>query len=457
MRTVYCFPRPGAYFGTCENGTGTGRPLHQGDRTVRIDVICIGTEILIGETLNTNLAFIGRTLAEAGYTVAREVCIPDDPPLIRDTASQSLTDTDLTITVGGLGPTADDMTKSAIADLFGLPLVHHPETAARIRARLSKRKITIPDAAVREQSLLPAGATVVPNHHGSAPGLWCTGEAGRIVMLPGPPRELRPMFRESILPAIRRLGPPLYSRVLLRVVGLPESRVEEEVVAALGHGEGIDLAFCADPACVRVRLTAPPTAEEALRQAAAAIRQRLGARVLPAGSSSPAEAVGDLLRSRGWFLATAESCTGGGIAAAVTRIPGASAFFQGGVVTYSNECKRRELGVRSRTLTTHGAVSARTVGEMLDGAMAKFGVDAAIAISGIAGPDGGTPDKPVGLLYIGTAVHERRRVERRLFPGAREDVRARAVQAALGQLREDILAAPVQATNPAEPRYGNIE
>jgi len=405
---------------------------------VKIEVICIGTEILLGDTLNTNLAFMGEVLAKAGYELAREICIPDEPPVMRAAIKDSLAAADLVITVGGLGPTADDLTKSVVSELLGLRLVHHAETEERILTRLAKRNITIPDQAIRTQALVPEGANVIVNRNGSAPGLYYKSAESAIVMLPGPPRELRPMFVETVMPCIQQLGAAAWERCVLRVMGMPESAVEKQVIAALAGYQAIMPAYCANPGYVVVRLTAPLSEKEALLGAAESVRTRLGEHVLPAECVSPAAAVGKLLQARGWFLATAESCTGGGIAMALTDIPGASTFFRGSIVSYANEWKHHELGVKAETLAAHGAVSSETVDEMLDGIMNKFGVDAAIAISGIAGPAGGTAEKPVGLVYIGTAVKQKHHVQKCVFSGDRAEVRTRAIGSALRQLHEEL-------------------
>ncbi|NOY79877.1 MAG: CinA family nicotinamide mononucleotide deamidase-related protein [Kiritimatiellaeota bacterium] len=407
---------------------------------MQIHVLCIGDELLSGNTLNTNLAFLGRSLADAGYRVRREICIPDTPEAIEAAVVAELAEADIVITIGGLGPTSDDVTRPVVARALGLSLRLDRGVLREIQAYLSRRNVRVPSHAIETQAMVPEGALVLPNRTGTAPGLWCVADTGKaVVMLPGPPRELRPMFLESVLPRLRRLAPPDRIFRILKVCGVPESTVAARVEALLPAFPGVSPAYCAKPAEVALRLCAPPDRGAVLAAAADRVREELADAVLPEDAPNLPAAVGKALRERAWALATAESCTAGGIAAAITDVPGASSYFAGGVVAYSNAVKLNVLGVSGATLHQFGAVSAETVAEMVRGVRRLLEVETAVAVTGIAGPDGGTPEKPVGLVYIATAVRDHVRVRRFLFPGSRENIRLRTVTVALNDLRLHIL------------------
>lgn len=423
-----------------QNNWGFGSGPGKGNtHVVRITAICIGDELLNGDTLNTNLLFLGRELAAAGYDIQREICIPDAAEVIRDTLLELLPRSDLLITVGGLGPTEDDRTRAVVAEVMGMPLKHHEPTETHIRSLLQGRNVRVPESAVLAQCLVPAGAEVITNRNGTAPALWCRSSDGRaIVMLPGPPREFEPMITGDILPRIQANWSPSVASRVIRAVGMPESCVEETITPALLASPRVRVAYCAKPESITVRITAPCDCTGILDDTEQHIRELLGSHALPGGCPSLAHAVGDLLVTANLRMATAESCTGGGIAAALTDIPGSSRYFDGGIVTYSNEWKHNELGVPREILDTYGAVSEETVSAMLNGTMKRAGVGAAVAVSGIAGPDGGTDAKPVGLVYIGIAVGSCAAVHRFVFPGDRDSVRRRTVSTALRLLRDEL-------------------
>ncbi len=407
-----------------------------------ISIVCIGTELLIGHTLNTNLAFVGAALEAEGYVVAREICIPDQPAVMRDTLRRELEQADLVITVGGLGPTRDDLTRSVAAELLGLELRFDPQVHRQIVDFLSRRGVALRDEPIRRQAMVPLGATVLANRNGTAPGLWCPFAGKALVLLPGPPRELQPMFTDELLPRLRTMGPPEVCRRSLQVCGVPESLVEEQVDELLLSFPGLEPAYCARPSFVDVRLSGRPGQATELAAAVEALRAAFGAAALPAEQTDIVAAIGCLLLERGWKMATAESCTGGGLAAELTERPGASAWFAGAVVAYANEWKTLNLGVAEETLARHGAVSEETAREMALGLLARAGVQVGVSLTGIAGPEGGTPGKPVGLVYIGVAVPGGCRVHGRQFPGNRGNVRERAVSTALVLLRQALLEAP---------------
>jgi nicotinamide-nucleotide amidase len=420
---------------------------------VLVSVISVGNELLNGDTLNTNLAYLGERLADAGVPLHRETCVPDDREAIRAALSHALIDSAAVITIGGLGPTTDDLTRTVVAETLGLALHEDPDVAAAIRAYLARCAVSIPPEAIRLQSLVPAAAQVLPNPNGTAPGLCCQrpGQA-TVIMLPGPPAEFRPMVDDAVLPRLLQAVPPSLQRPrVVRVAGLAESRVEACVQATLLPLPGLQVAYCAKPGCVTVRLSDPCHRADLLDTAATRLRQAFAALALPPDCLTPADHVAQLLQARGWYLAAAESCTGGLVAAAATDIPGSSAWFAGALVTYSNEWKQTLLGVRQQTLDAHGAVSEAVVREMLAVLRARFGVRAAIAISGIAGPAGATPDKPVGTVCVGVCADAVTTVTRLQFPGNRHSVRERATAMAFVLLRTALLQPPASCPPPVVP------
>lgn len=418
-----------------------------------VSVISVGNELLNGDTLNTNFAYLGERLAGIGLPLHRETCVPDDRDAIRDALLRALTDSAAVITIGGLGPTCDDLTRTVVAETLGLALHEDADVATAIHTYLARRGVSIPAEAVRLQSLVPASAQVLANPNGTAPGLWCEGNGrATVVMLPGPPSEFRPLVDDAVLPRLLRAMPSTPQRArVVRVAGLPESTVEERTDAALASTPALQIAYCARPGCVTVRLSDPQQRPDLLAVAEARLRHAFAELALPPDCLTPADHVAQLLQARGLCLATAESCTGGLVAAAVTDIPGSSAWFAGALVTYSNEWKHALLGVRKQTLAEHGAVSEPVVREMLTGLRDRFGVAAAIALSGIAGPSGGTPEKPVGTVYLGVCADAVETVTRVQFPGNRRSVRERATAMAFVLLRNALLQPPAPGKPPTPP------
>ncbi len=406
---------------------------------MKLQVICIGNEILLGHTLNTNLAFIGACLQECGYVIEREVCIPDTAEAIAGALTEALAQADVVMTVGGLGPTLDDLTRPVVAETLGMPLKFDPEVMEAIERYLADRHVTVPCAAMERQAMVPEGAEAIPNAHGTAPGLWCPTSGKLVILFPGPPREMHPMLQTLVLPRLQARFPRHTVSRTIKTCGVPESTLAEQVEAFLTAYPQVAPAYCARPHMVDVRLTAAAQATGDLEAAAAGLVAALGRTVMSTTDESLPAAVGRLLREQNLTLATAESCTGGGIAAAITDVPGSSDYFCGAVVTYANEWKANLLGVRQETLDQHGAVSEETAAEMLDGLLKRYHVDAGIAVTGIAGPSGGTAEKPAGLVYIATGIGRRRQVEGRVLPGNRRAVRERTETLALNQLRLQLM------------------
>jgi nicotinamide-nucleotide amidase len=410
-----------------------------------IELVTIGTELLLGLTLDTNGADIARVLAAHGVVVTRRTSVADRAEEIRAAVSEALARTGSVLTTGGLGPTRDDVTKKVVADLFGAPLEFDETVWASLLERFARleRKPAINN---RGQAEVPRGATVLPNRWGTAPGIWLEGVPGLAIMLPGVPREMRKLLEHEVVPRLVERGTGSVTRSLvIRTSGIPESSLAQRVGEIEREIAPLTLAYLPGLEGVDLRLSAwnlaPEEAERRLRAAADMLRLRAGNCVYGEGDDDLAALVLDQARRRGLQLAVAESCTGGLLGARLTEIPGSSDVFLGGAIAYHNRVKTRILGVSGQLLQEHGAVSEAAVRAMAEGAIHHFGANAALSITGIAGPGGGTPEKPVGTVWIGCADGERVETRRSLFPGNRHEIRVRAVQAALLMLYRRLLPA----------------
>ncbi|HEX9486267.1 MAG TPA: competence/damage-inducible protein A [Gemmatimonadales bacterium] len=409
---------------------------------MKLEVLTIGTELLLGYTVDTNAAELGRALAAAGAEITRRTTVADRPEAIRAGVVEALERTGFVIATGGLGPTRDDMTKTVVAELLDKRLVLDERVLASIEARFQRMGRPMP-AINRTQAEIPEGASILPNPRGTAPGLWVEDARGRIVvLLPGVPREMRGLLVEEVLPRIvARQGGS--RRVVLsrtvRTTGVSESALAERVGPIEPEIAPLTLAYLPSVEGVDLRVTAwglePKDADARL----AAVIQRLKAAVAEHGygedQADLAAILLDALRKGRHRLAVAESCTGGMIGERITNIPGASDTFIGGVVAYADVIKTAALKVPLETLEAYGAVSEATVRAMAEGAQRLFSADCTIAVTGIAGPGGGTPEKPVGTVWLAARKHTTTRVLTRVLPGERDDVRRRAAQAGLDLLR----------------------
>lgn len=396
------------------------------------EILSVGTELLLGQIVNSDAQFISRKLSEAGIGLFRHVTVGDNPARLRESLTEALGRADIVITTGGLGPTADDLTKQVTAELLGLPMELDPASAEGIRAFFEKRGRTMSENNLR-QACFARGARILENAYGTAPG--CIVEQGgrSVIHLPGPPRELIPMFNRSVMPYLmERSGQTIVSRYI-RIFGMGESEVENRVRDLMEAGENPTLAPYCSLGEVQLRMTVRcAKAEQALPLLAPmeqAVRERLGG-VIYAVCDTPEETMPKVLVERllkaGKTLAVAESCTGGMLASMLVDIPGVSGTLVEGHVTYANEAKMRVLGVRAETLEQYGAVSEQTAREMARGLRERSGADYALSITGIAGPDGGTPEKPVGLVWIALADQQEIRALRLNLHGDRMSIRTLA-------------------------------
>jgi nicotinamide-nucleotide amidase len=409
---------------------------------VKLEVLTIGTELLLGYTVDTNAAELGRALAAAGAEITRRTTVADRPEAIRAGVAEALDRAGFVITTGGLGPTRDDMTKTVVAELFGKRLVLDERLLAGIQARFDRLGRTMP-AINRTQAEVPEGAVILPNARGTAPGLWVEDAGGRVVvLLPGVPREMRGLLVEEVLPRIvARQGGE--RRVVLsrtvRTTGVSESALAERVGPIEPDIAPLTLAYLPSVQGVDLRVTAwgleLKDAEARLADVVRRLKAAVGEHGYGEEDADLAAVLLEALRTGRHRLAVAESCTGGMVGERITNIPGASDTFIGGVVAYADVIKTAALKVPLETLEAYGAVSEETVRAMAEGAQRLFSADCTIAVTGIAGPGGGTLEKPVGTVWLAARVHTATRVLQRVLPGDRDEVRRRAAQAGLDLLR----------------------
>lgn len=410
------------------------------------EVIAVGSELLGWTRLDTNSLFIAEQLSQLGIVLRAKSVVGDDRARLTTVFSQALERADLVILTGGLGPTDDDLTREAVADALGLELVEDPTITETIRQRFARRGLTMPEVN-RRQAMVPTGATSIPNPHGSAPGLLLPLDQQLVVLLPGPPRELQPMLLALCRPegAIAGYtGGERLQRVSLFTTGMSESHVEEIAQPLYSvwrdAPEPIETTILATPGQIELHLTirsadqegAKRTLEEARTQLAAA----LGQSAFCTDGRPLHHFVGDMLRERRLTIAAAESCTGGLLMQRLTEVAGSSDYVKGGIVAYSNDLKIGLLGVDEKLLEAHGAVSEPVAAAMAEGVHERTGADVCAAITGIAGPGGGTPTRPVGTVVIAVRIEGLPlAVTIHTYPGGRDMVRFQSTQTALDRIR----------------------
>jgi nicotinamide-nucleotide amidase len=413
-----------------------------------VEIVTIGDELLLGTTVDTNAVFLARALGEIGVPISRRATVADDAGEITDAVRQALERTGGVITTGGLGPTADDLTRPVLAKLFGRELREDPAIVAALHALWASRGRggLLPPSNL-QQALVPEGAEVLENAQGTAPGLRLTDAQGRwVIMLPGVPRELRHMTTTHIVPwlASRGTGTVLRSRTV-RTTSIAESALAEKLGPMKREVEGLPLAYLPGHDGVDLRVTARGLAEDdatrRLDAAVAQIRDAVGIHAYSTDGVPMAAVVLDLCVDSGDTIAVAESCTGGLLGARLTEIPGSSRVVLGGVIAYSNAVKEQELGVSAEDLAEHGAVSEPVAVQMARGVRGMTGATIGVGITGVAGPDGGTPDKPVGTVWIAVDVRGDTRAVRGVYIGDRAEVRHRATQVAMDLIRRALLKA----------------
>lgn len=409
---------------------------------MRAETIAVGSELLLGQIANTDAQIVSKGLATIGIDVFYHTCVGDNRERITEVFMYALGRSDIIIFTGGLGPTADDLTKETVASYLHLPLKLDESSLNNIKSIFDKRGIKITQNNYK-QAMIPDGAIPLPNKNGTAPGILINKDNKIIVMLPGPPFEMEPMFTEYVLPYLSKLSSKtIYSRVM-KFYGIGESALEEQINDLLENQTNPTIAPLAKMGEVTLRLTAKATsineAENMIFPLEMEIKKRIGKYLYAYDDQTIEQIVADLLAKNNKTIATAESCTGGLIAHRLTNIPGISKYFERGVISYSNLSKEDLLGVQEDTLTRFGAVSKQTACQMARGIRIAAGTDIGISTTGIAGPTGATKDKPLGLVYIAYSDSLGETVEKHIFSGTRINVKIRACNAALHLVRKKLV------------------
>lgn len=404
------------------------------------EILSIGTELLLGRNLDTNSQWLSARLSEMGVVVTHHTTVGDDRSDNVAAFRTAIGRSSLIVTTGGLGPTQDDLTREVLADVAGVPLVLDEPSLQQIEAMFSRRGRPMPERN-RTQAYFPQGATVIPNPNGTAPGIWMDVGGAVVVCLPGVPKEMFPMFRDWCAPRIRdRFGGGRATVVrTLRTYGTGESHIEEMLGNLIARGRDPEVGITASEATISLRIVSRGlTPEEAVAKAepdVRFIRERLGVFVYGEEDEDLAAVVGRMLAERNQTLATAESCTGGLIGHQLTEIPGSSKYYLGGLVVYSNDAKVKFCGVPEAMLAAHGAVSPQVAEALAMGVRERFSSDYGIGVTGVAGPGGGTEDKPVGLVYIAVADKNGCEVLKSNWPADRSSIKIRSAKSALNLLR----------------------
>ncbi|QQS42337.1 MAG: competence/damage-inducible protein A [Acidobacteriota bacterium] len=407
------------------------------------EIVAIGSELLTPTKTDTNSLWLTELLNEIGIEVKLKTIVGDDELRLEETVRDALARSDIVITTGGLGPTEDDITRRVTAKAIGLELVFRDDLLDHLRERFKAFGYEMPERN-RQQAYVIEGSTVLPNPNGSAVGMMVEKDGKRLIVLPGPPRESRPMFTEHVLPGLNETsGEVAVRRKRIMVSGLGESKLDELIAPIYKEYENPVTAVLFSRTEVEVQLTATAkTAEEAdaiNEELAGKIVGKLGIAVFSLDGEAMEEVVGRLLLQKGATLAVAESCTGGLVGERITEVPGSSDYFLEGFITYSNEAKTRQIGVPAELIEEHGAVSQEVAEAMAKGARETAGTDYAVSTTGIAGPGGGTPEKPVGTVFVGISDKEGEKSIGLTLPGDRHLIRWRTSQAALDLLRRSIL------------------
>lgn len=407
------------------------------------EIICVGTEILLGNIINTNAAYLAEKCAFLGLANYFQVVVGDNEARLLETIETAKKRADVIFLVGGLGPTEDDLTKETAAKAFGKNLIEDERAKENLVSILTMRGREVTENNYK-QALVPEGSIVLYNDNGTAPGIIIEGNGQSCIMLPGPPNEFIPMVDDQVVPYILKQSgrDAIYSKVV-KLVGVSESKIATDI-AGLCEMSNPTVATYAKTGEVHIRVTgSAPTEEEAKQLVKPVVKQLKVMYPENVYSTSAdetlAESVVALLSRNGLTLTTAESCTGGLVSAEIVSVAGASEVFRGGYITYSNKLKRNVIGVKKKTLEAYGAVSEQVATEMAEGARTEAKADVAVAITGIAGPGGGSPEKPVGLVYIGVATKSGTYVEKFNFNGSRNKVRANATVASLAMIRKAIM------------------
>ena len=409
-----------------------------------VELLSVGTELLMGSIVNTNAQFLAERCARWGVSVFCQTVVGDNPGRLREAVDTAVSRSDMVILTGGLGPTEDDLTKEICAQAFGWPLVEDGHTRERIQGFFKNSIYKVIPENNWKQAMIPQGALVLDNDNGTAPGLIMEKDGKRLILLPGPPNEMIPLFNNQVEPYLRKLRPGFLVTRMVKVCGVGESQVEDMLLDLIDGQSNPTIATYAKTGEVHVRVTASASDEETgdklIKPVVKEIKKRLGRAVYSVREEETLEmTLVRLLKKHELTVATAESCTGGLVASRIVNVSGASDVFKEGFVTYSNKAKRKHLDVSKGTLKKYGAVSSQTAREMAIGGAFATDSDVCVSVTGIAGPDGGTEEKPVGLVYMACCFKDKVTVEKYQFKGNRDKVREHAAVRALDLVRRTVL------------------
>ena len=409
---------------------------------MKAEIITVGTEILLGDILNTNCRYLSRELAAMGIVMYYQITVGDNEARLLSTLEESLNRSDIVICTGGLGPTEDDITKEVCAKYFGYDLVLHKPSLDAMMERF-KRMNRIPTKNNEKQAYFPKEAYILKNDNGTAPGCIMEKNGKIIVVLPGPPKEMEPMFENYAKPYLSKFTDEVIESEVLRIIGVGESKVENDILDIIDTQTNPTIATYAKGYECTLRITEKAkTVEEAralIKPMSDEMKRRFGQSLYATGETSIEEVVAKYLVDNDLKIAVAESCTGGLVSASLINYPGISSVFMEGCVTYSNEAKMKSLGVKQETLDVYGAVSSQCAEEMAAGVARRYNTNIGIATTGIAGPDGGTDEKPVGLVYFGIYINGKVISKKYIFNGNRQGIRVRAANTILNNLRLELL------------------
>ena len=409
-----------------------------------VELVSVGTELLLGNIVNTNARYLSEKCAMLGLSVYYQTTVGDNEERLAEVIKTALNRSDIVILNGGLGPTEDDLTKETCAKVMGLPLVTDQHTEERLKEYYKGRKKEDLPESNWKQAVIPEGAVVFDNGNGTAPGLVVEQNGKTVILVPGPPNELYPMMEKQICPYLQKKNEEVILSQMVKICGFGESKVEEMILDLIDKQTNPTLATYAKQGEVHLRVTARAATEEEakklLKPMVKEIKKRFGEAVYTTDEKETlTDVVAKLLKKHELTVTTAESCTGGLLAGTLVGVPGVSEVFREGFVTYSNKAKRKLLDVSKSTLKKYGAVSAQTAKEMAKGGVFATDADICVAITGLAGPDGATPEKPIGLVYIACYMNDKVHVEEFRFKGDRQKIRERSVVQALDVLRRSIL------------------
>ena len=409
-----------------------------------VELISVGTELLLGNIVNTNTQFLAEKCALLGLTMYHQVTVGDNHDRLAEVIRTALKRSDVIILTGGLGPTEDDLTKEVCAEVMGFPLVEDTHTHERIEEYFWNNIYKVIPDNNWKQAIVPAGCIVLDNDNGTAPGLILEKYGKSAILLPGPPNELYPLFMNQVYPYLQKLQPEVIRSQMVKICGVGESQVEDKILDLIDKQQNPTIATYAKTGEVHIRVTAKAATEEdakkLVKPVVKEIKNRFGDYVYSTKEEETLEqAVVRLLKKYELTVTTAESCTGGLLAGRIINVPGASEVYNEGFITYSNKAKRKYLDVSKSTLKKYGAVSEQTAREMATGGVFATDSDACVAVTGLAGPDGGSEEKPVGLVYIATYMKDKVNVQKYQFKGNRAKIREQAVVKGLDLLRRSIL------------------